>query len=476
MKNQFLLLFMLLVMMVSSCAPEASVPKEVLEDAEQPEVPEQPKENIESNAVADNPVEPQEQPVKEVSVVEPVQLPEPVEEQAAENELQLFDPVSSLTYSGAYNGPLYATSEQIGNFPDKKSYMSNLKRNGVNFFIGMFTIFGKPSKETLVSHQGLGYVMDLVEKYPGMAVPFFGSGFGGEQLNPIVRDQGDTWVAMYTDVMDSYAPIVGEDFIKGFGEVETQEWSVRYTNPAIYKLIDVANENKKSFMFHPVASKLDDVKVIIERYPDTNFLIHMYREDLKNGQQKLITLMKTHDNLFFSIDAAHIIHYDENDILYSYYDEYGKNAKEKFMARVNSNHDSILNSAVAAYKPLVEAVPDKVMWGTEAGPAYSFDPEVYDLLIKVSREFIAKVTDDKDQQEALAYKNALRVFGPGVALNKEIKVINTDAWPMCNMADIDETCGYCGVSEDENDIRPEADACENACIVTMQCKDPLDDE
>ena len=313
-------------------------------------------------------------------------------------------------------------------------------------------------------------------KYPGMAVPFYGSGIGGEELETIVKDKTDTWIKMYTDVLDTYVPFAGEDFIKGFGEVETQEWDLSHNDPKIMRLIDIANNKTKHFMFHPVAKKIDDVKAIIEKYPDTIFLIHMYREDVKNAKQKLIDMLKGHDNLYFSIDAAHIIHFDGNDILYSYADQYGNNAKSRFITTVNSDYDAILDSAVAEYKGIVQNAPDKVMWGTEAGPAYSFEPEAYDLLVKASRDFIAKVTQDAQVREALAYKNALRVFGPGVTLQNAASVINTDSWPLCDMSDIDEECGYCGVGDDDEEFMPEAEACENDCIVMMQCIDPVEVE
>jgi len=44
------------------------------------------------------------------------------------------------------------------------------------------------------------------------------------------------------------------------------------------------------------------------------------------------------------------------------------------------------------------------------------------LMVKVSREFISEVAEDSSQQEALGYKNALRVFGKGAVLEREIKV------------------------------------------------------
>src|SRR3989344_1913995 len=425
--------------------------------------------------------------------IEPVveTIPEPVEETQPEEvkpveevkeepkietpaEKELFEP--SLTYPGVYNGPLYATSEQIGNYPNKEEYIGNLEKNGVNFLVGMFTIFGGTTDETFVSHSNLGYVVDFTSRYSGGVVPYFGSGIGGEELDSLVKTQGNVWVSMYSDVLNSYEPFVGEEFIQGLGEIETQEWSVRHNDPTILKAIDLAQANNKDIMFHPVASKLDDVKDLIEKYPETTFLIHMYREDVKNGQQKLIDLLKNHDNLYFSIDAAHIAYYDGNDILYSYYDQYGDEAKIQFVSTVNNNYDSILNSAVSAYKPIVKAAPYKVVWGTEAGPDYSFDPEVYNLLIKISRDFIAKVTEYTVQQEALAYKNALEAFGPGVKPSKETNVINTDSWPLCELSEIDKTCEYCGVVGEDEDVPPEAELCENQCILKMKCKDPLDNE
>src|SRR3989338_3164110 len=76
---------------------------------------------------------------------------EPVVEK--KEEFQIFNPV--LTYEGAYNGPLYGTSEQVGS-ASMDSYFENLDRNGINFFIGMFGISGEPSADTLISDQGLG--------------------------------------------------------------------------------------------------------------------------------------------------------------------------------------------------------------------------------------------------------------------------------------------------------------------------------
>ncbi len=392
-------------------------------------------------------------------------------EQTNEN-YKIFDPV--LKYEGSYNGPLYATSEQIGDGYNIDKYMANLDRNGVNFFIGMFPILGEQKENYLVSHSNLGYVVNNVRKYPHRIIPFFNPGFGGEEIEDR-KLIGDKLTSLYRNTLSSSNTIAGNNLIKGFGEIETQEWSVRHNDPKILQLTDIASSNKINFMFHPVALKINDVEDLIEKYPDTNFLIHMYREDLDKSEVKLIEMMKNHNNLYFSIDAAHIIHYDENDILYSYGDQYGDNAGKRFISTVNSNYNSILNDAVSDYKPLVNAVPDKVMWGTEAGPEYSFEPEVYDLMIKISREFISKVAEDPAHQEALGYKNALGVFGQGVVLEKEIKVIDSSSWLSCNeeqMDSCDESCGI--MNENDIDTNPDLEVCFDTCLTEKQCIDPLD--
>ena len=388
-----------------------------------------------------------------------------------EEDFEIFNPI--LTYDGFYNGPLYGTSEQIGNYPIGK-YMANLDRNGVNFFIGMFGILGKQEANSLMTDENLGYVVNAVEKYPHRIVPFFNPGYGGEEIEDD-NLYGAELTELYSSVLSSSKSIAGENFIKGFGEIEVQEWNIRHNDPRILQLTDLASSNNINFMFHPVASKIDDVEKIIEKYPNTNFLIHMYREDLKNSKTKLIEIMKTHDNLFFSIDAAHILHYQGNDILYDYEDKYGKSAASNFINSVNGNYNNIMNSAVSEYKPLVEAVPDKIMWGTEAGPDYSFEPEVYDLMIKASRDFISRVAKSPEEQEAIGYKNALRAFGEGIVLEKDVTVFDSSSWPKCTETQIIEcerdSCEITGY-----DLTPEEEQCFNSCLTQKNCIDPVEED
>lgn len=384
---------------------------------------------------------------------------DPLEEDEASATVEGVEMIQpELTYSGAYNGTLYATSEQIGDSTPIEDYMENLDRNGVTWFLGFFTFEDEPVEEILITSEGLGYAIHAVQEYPGRIFPYYNPGMGGEEI----EDEGllgDELTNLYEANLSVAEEIVGDDFFKGLGELETMDWSVAHNSDEVISIIDVADDHGINTMFHPVASKLSQVEDIVERYPDMTFLIHMYRDDLADGLDDLIEIMQEHNNLYFSIDAAHIAHYNNQDILYD------AGSASAFISQFDRYYDVMLEDAINDYKELVEFVPDKVMWGTEAGPEYAFEEEIYDRLIQISREFIGAM--DEDYQDGLAYENAYRVFGDGVTVSDEIIVYDTSDWDECSddfVSDCDLQC-----EESDGDID---EACFQKCVFENQCVDP----
>lgn len=459
-KEIFLLgILLLLAFIAFGCAtqevPLEKVTEPVVKDTQQEAVAEpepvqepQPAEEIKEESIT------KEEPV--------IAAPEPVAE-----EFQIFNP--ALTYDGAYNGPLYGTSEQVGS-ASMDSYFVNLDRNGINFFIGMFGISGEPAADTLISDQGLGEVIDAAQKHPYRVIPFFNPGIGGEEVEQYL---GEELTGMYSKTLSASQNIAGKGFIRGFGEVETQEWQARHNDPRVIQLIDIAQNNDINFMFHPVATKIDDVEKIVEAYPDTTFLVHMYREDLAKSMSKLIKIMQEHDNLYFSMDAAHILFVNSlgGDLVYVYDSTDKQSSINKFISTFDSKEKSMINDAIKAYKPLVDAVPDKVMWGTEIGPEYAFDPKVFDRAVKASRFVIAGF--DEEDREAVGYKNALRIFGQGVVADPSIKVIDTRSWYDCTdsqMSACDESCEI----PDGDSLTAQQEACFQNCLIGKQCREVVE--
>ena len=391
--------------------------------------------------------------------------PEPAAEE--KTEFQLIFP--TLTYDGAYNGPLYGTSEQVGS-ASMDLYFKLLDKNGINFFIGMFGISGEPQADALISDADLGEVIAAAQKHPRRIIPFFNPGIGGEEVE---RYLGEELTGMYTKTLTASKKIVGTDFIRGFGEVETQEWAVRHNDPKVLQLVTLAQRNNLYFMFHPVAGKIDDVEKMIEAYPDTTFLIHMYREDLDQSRTRLIKILQEHDNLYFSMDAAHILFVDSlgGDLVYVYDSSDQQSSINKFVSTYGSKERSMINDAITAYQPLVEAVPDKVMWGTEIGPEYAFNPQVFDRAVKISRLVIGGF--DKEHQEAVGYKNALRVFGEGVVVDANINVLDTTFWPDCTASQMDGCDTACEIP-DTNTFTKEQDACYLNCLIGKKCREVVE--
>lgn len=460
MRKEVIVLFLLLLFsfMISGCSTPADVPAAQQEEIPSPDLmePQQPEPEIPQ--AEEDPMVMEDGQLANLTEDQPA--PDPIKEE--EEGWSIVDPI--LTYEGAYNGPLYGTSEQIGGIP-MDSYFTLLDRNGINFFIGMFAVFGEPEQDILVNSEGLGYVIDAVQDHPGRIIPFFNPGIGGEEI----QDEGllKELPGWYEGSLKASRELAGKDFIRGFGEVETQEWNVRHNDPTVMKLVRLADDHDIHFMFHPVASKISDVEKMIEAYPDTVFLIHMFREDLSRSMDRLIPILEEHDNLYYSIDAAHIVHID-GDVIYDLDSANKESSIKKFVSYYDSREKTIISKAIDAYKPLVEAVPEKVMWGTEIGPSYAFDPEVFDRAIKASRMVIGAF--DEDVQEAVGYKNALRVFGEGVSLDKEISVIDTGSWPYCADSQIESCDEECGFSGEET---PEGEACFLRCLISQKCVEEL---
>ena len=403
--------------------------------------------------------------VKEATAVkEEVATEQPTPAEPAQKHNLIFP---TLTYEGAYNGPLYGTSEQVGSV-SMDAYFKLLDKNGINYFIGMFGIEGEPSATTLTTDQGLGEVIDAAQKHPYRIIPFFNPGIGGEEVEKYL---GEELTGMYTKTLAASKQVAGKDFIRGLGEIETQEWAVRHNDQKVLQLVNLAKNNNIHFMFHPVASKVDDVKKIIEAYPNTIFLIHLYREDLEDAKNTWIGLLKEHDNLYFSMDAAHIIHVNNMDIIYDYDGVNHESSIKQFVSTYNSKEKSLVDEAIKAYKPLVDAAPDKIMWGTEIGPEYAFDPQVFDRAIKISRLVIAGF--DKEDQEAVGYKNALRVFGEGVIVSSDITVRNTASWPDCSNSQMSACDDSCEIP-DSDTLTAEQELCYSNCLVEMQCTEVVE--
>ncbi len=370
-----------------------------------------------------------------------------------------------LTYPDAYNGPLFDTSLQIGSSGTMDKYFRSFDRNGMNFFIGYFKIDFPPEKNSLVNNLGFGYLLEAVQKHPHRVIPYISLSYESEDVPEIL---GEEMTTRYTENLNAIHEIVGKDLIRGFGELEIMDYAGYGVNsPELKQIYDLAQENDIEVMFHPKTGQIQQIKETLEKYPDITFLIHMFPEDFSQERTEYINLLTTHDNLYFSVDVDHMSFDGDHGLLYKYEKLEINRAVTEFITDYDRNEQKILATAVARYKPLIDAVPEKVMWGTEMGPKYNFEPTVYDRIIKFSRLFIGKL--NLEHQEAFAYKNAQRVFGPGAKLNTSIPLEDASSWPICP-GELD--CEKCDSFEEET---PQEERCLSACAFVLKCIDDVED-
>ena len=85
--------------------------------------------------------------------------------------------------------------------------------------------------------------------------------------------------------------------------------------------------------------------------------------------------------------------------------------KEEFIANLHSDrmYYRILASALGFWKPIIEAHPTRMAWGTDPFYWWHFEPEVTHGLIQLGRDFIADL--DPEVQERFAYRNAIEMLG-----------------------------------------------------------------
>jgi len=186
---------------------------------------------------------------------------------------------------------------------------------------------------------------------------------------------------------------------KGIGEIHTgypqtdSYADMRLVDPAMLEMYDYVAENNLVVMIHPEVTNLEDIRAALQYNPKTIFLLHG-----GEGVEKLLpTLFEEYDNLYYSIDASLLEDYTlANDGM----------TKEKFMNNLQSNgmYNMILASALQHWKPLIEAYPDRILWGTDALWSWHFEHEVYSEVTWFARDFIGGLSPDV--QEKFAYKNA----------------------------------------------------------------------
>lgn len=218
-----------------------------------------------------------------------------------------------------------------------------------------------------------------MEQYPTLFVPF-------------IQTSGSEASTVEADIFDEYLRISPGLF---FGHGEVGDSPTEPINPppdsALYtENFEVDRANNLPVYFHTGVGHQENMARALQRFPDITFIVHgdFVRPHIDD-------LMDRYPNIYFTF----------NDIFEEHTAEFRFGKKEDFVAAMERDWDSMLEQAVDMYRQMIEAHPDRYMWGTDrADIAWNYDAGVGKLLADFGRAFIGQF--DPDIQEKIAYKNA----------------------------------------------------------------------
>lgn len=315
---------------------------------------------------------------------------------------------------GYYTGPLIDTHLHIANIPDADLDTSNeelleeadtrpslgvnvtipeiacvLQQEGTTSAVSFFPVY--PDVENLAEH--MVEVADrTMELYPNLFIPFI--------MPPDDDGSPDGFPTVDSPTLEDMLAFAPDLFV-GYGEIGLYERNGGAPEllPDADRLMDiypVLEDNHIAVYFHPGEQMDDNLADVLEQYPDVNFIVHG-----DQIQPDIIDLMDEYTNLFFTMNDL----YGDEWLLR---DEVGKDGFMDYFEE--EGFDSLIRQDLALYEDMINAHPDRFMWGTDRGgqSLWTYDVEVGQMLSDYGRAFIGSL--DEDVQENFAYKNAQRIF------------------------------------------------------------------
>lgn len=191
--------------------------------------------------------------------------------------------------------------------------------------------------------------------------------------------------------------------------------AVTFESPAMQTFFRLVHETKGIVYVHPssrgarqVARQMQvaELEPSIRRYPDAFFLFHGGPPDF----DLVAPLMSRYPNVYFTLDVGVWVFSGEWTDWRFLISSPGSDSSDHFLAQVNRiGVDRILELSVRKALPLLQRYPDRIMWGTDRSDSWNFEDEATDLIIQVTRQFIARLP--MEIQEQYAHGTARQVFG-----------------------------------------------------------------
>jgi hypothetical protein len=245
----------------------------------------------------------------------------------------------------------------------------------------------------------LAMLIESVEPFPNRFIPFF-------HVDP--KTTSDLTPPRIEEIL-----AVTGDFVsfQGYGETAfyRHPWlCTNLTDPPWPEALAAMEENNLVVMIHLTSAQLPGFKAMLIERPGLTVLLH--GPELVN---ELPELLKEHLNLYYTLDTATTMFLDGPHPHPLMYPRSG--GRTEFLAEYRANRDTMLQSALSTWNPVLEAAPDRVMWGTDVSMGWHADAQVYEALMEFSNIFLENLPSALAR--SYAFDNALRLFGAGMVVD-----------------------------------------------------------
>lgn len=237
----------------------------------------------------------------------------------------------------------------------------------------------------------IDFYVEVLEDYPGQFIPFF-------QLE--VDDPDDLTTEALEEALTASE---GRIHYAGYGELvfDGGEWAgTSLTSGVMRDLFKFAGENDLVLLLDIASDQGSQLKEMLTEYPDTVVLYqgnHLSRTNVKSWLQ-------TYDNLYFTADVESMM------VGLDGFNSYG----DEFVDAYDEQYEQWVEDAIATYVPMIEAAPEKVLWGTDVADSFMFGTEEYDRVMDFTQRFLEGL--DEEYHDAFLFENAYVLLGGGVTV------------------------------------------------------------
>lgn len=320
-------------------------------------------------------------------------------------------PTPSPVQAPRYNGPLFDTHLHLSLgrlqsvFSSANDLLRYLDKNGERGAIGFYVL--PPSASAPSAVRALPFVRGASPRVVPLLQPW---GTGAPILGALARGE-------YTEaVLRGY--LVPNGPFQGVGEIPLYTpdmQAVTFESPQVQTVLRVVNEMNGIVMIHPSEGplfgrtmELAEIEPSIRQYSDTTFLFHTGPPIF---DRLVLPLLSRYSNVYFTMDVNIWLFRVDGRSLMEPGGVFGAGGSaEVFLAEVEgAGRDQLLEVGLRKSLGRLRQHPDRILWGTDRGIPWHFEERVTELIIEMSRQFIARMPSG--MQEDYAFRNALRVFG-----------------------------------------------------------------